>query len=101
MSAGAARQPVPPSSAPLATVLHAHLPRHLARPGRVLGVLGLACLVGAAVPLVPTGMFLAGLAACLLITAVIVRPAIGAYVLFVVTPLIAGIDRGLVIPVLR
>ncbi len=100
-SAEAARQPLPRNWAPLATVPQAHLPRRLASPARALGVLGLACLVGAAIPLVPTGMLLVGLAACLLITAVVFRPAIGAYVLFGATPLIAGIDRGLAIPVLR
>jgi hypothetical protein len=62
---------------------------------------GVACLVGASIPFLPSPMLLVGLVACLFVVAVAIHPAIGAYVLIGVTPLVAGMDRGLVIPVLR
>jgi hypothetical protein len=60
-----------------------------------------ACLIGASIPLLASPMLLVGLAACLVVAAVTFHPAVGAYVLVGVTPLVAGMDRGLVIPVLR
>jgi len=64
-------------------------------------LLGVACVVGAAVTVVPPSQLLAGLAACLLIAIVMARPPSAAYILIGVTPLVAGMDRGLVVPVLR
>jgi putative peptidoglycan lipid II flippase len=65
------------------------------------GLFAAACLAGAAITVVPAAMLLLGLVAVLLLTAVAVRPAFGVYLLLAVTPLVAGIDRGLAIPVLR
>ncbi|HXY70936.1 MAG TPA: hypothetical protein VEM41_00200 [Actinomycetota bacterium] len=58
-------------------------------------------LVGAAIPFVNPKLVLAGLLAGLIVAVVAIYPAFGAYLLIGVTPLIAGIDRGTVIPVLR
>src|SRR5919204_5414234 len=66
-----------------------------------LGLLGGACLLGAAIPFTPSAQLLVGLIACLVVVTVALRPATAAYVLIGVTPLVAGIDRGLLIPLLR
>jgi hypothetical protein len=55
-----------------------------------------ACLLLAS----PATAFVAA-AAVVLGSVVYVRPAVGAYAIIAVTPLVAGIDRGLVIPLLR
>jgi hypothetical protein len=57
----------------------------------------LAPLVVAASPL----LLVIGLGALALIVGVYVHPPLAAYVLLVATPLVAGMDRGLVIPILR
>ena len=67
----------------------------------LIALLILACSVGALAALVNDLRLLALMAACVLAAAVATRPQLGAYVLIAVTPLVAGIDRGLVIPVLR
>jgi hypothetical protein len=91
------------------------LPRLFVRPWRLAGrtsdrtqhpaVLGglvlAACLLGAAITVVPPSLLVAGLGGSALIAIVAIRPPVAAYVLIGGTPLIAGIDRGLVIPVLR
>jgi hypothetical protein len=64
-------------------------------------LLGAACVVGAAVTVVPPSLLLAGLAAGLLMAVVMVHPPSAVYILVGVTPLVAGMDRGLLIPVLR
>jgi hypothetical protein len=64
-------------------------------------MVGVACLLGASITIVAYPLLVVGLAACVIIAAVILYPSVGAYVLIGVTPLIAGMDRGLVIPVLR
>jgi hypothetical protein len=64
-------------------------------------MVAVAGLVGAAIPVLASPLLLVGLVACLVLVAVTVRPSVSAYVLIGVTPLVAGMDRGLVIPVLR
>ncbi len=61
--------------------------------------LGLLALT-AALTRVPTAT-IAVVMAYLLFVAVVLRPATGAYVLLATTPLLVGMDRGLVLPLLR
>src|SRR5919198_3571226 len=70
------------------------------RAATLLGVLG-AGVLGASVPSVPPGRLLVGLFACVVVAAAALRPATAAYLLVGVTPLVAGIDRGPLIPVPR
>jgi hypothetical protein len=67
----------------------------------VSGALAAACLVGALVPLLGARLSLLGLAGLALIAAVALHSPLGAYLLIGITPLVAGIDRGSLIPVLR
>jgi hypothetical protein len=60
-----------------------------------------ACVIGAIVPHVPPTLVIAGVLASLLVAAVALHPPIAAYTLLGATPLVAGIDRGSIIPVLR
>lgn len=70
-------------------------------PAAVAGLLVLACLAGALITVAPPFVLLLGLSALLLVATIAVYPAAGTYLLIAVTPLVAGIDRGLAIPVLR
>jgi hypothetical protein len=68
--------------------------------GGAAGVV-LATIALSALAMVPLPRALVGLAAAALIAAVCVHPPLGAYLLLLATPLIAGIDRGMVVPYLR
>src|SRR6056297_2741369 len=69
--------------------------------GAVLaGGIGAALLVGVAAGIAPVAT-LAVVAAGALFVAVLVQPVIGAYALLAITPLIVGIDRGRLVPLLR
>jgi hypothetical protein len=75
-----------------------NLPRRL--PAEVLAALGLAVVGSVAILTVPL-LALAGALGLAVMLCIAVRPALGAYLLIGLTPLIAGIDRGAVIPLLR
>jgi hypothetical protein len=97
--------PAGASHGPPSAVLPGGRPRRLVewtrRAPAVAGLLAVAALAGACVAVVPPLTLVLGLLAVLLIGAVALRPALGAYLLLGVTPLVAGIDRGLAIPVVR
>jgi hypothetical protein len=68
--------------------------------------MGLAAGTAVAVPaalgvLVPPPLLLAGIGLALLLAGVAVHPPLAGYVLLVATPLVAGIERGTVVPVVR
>lgn len=67
----------------------------------VLGVAAIALLAGTAVAVAPTVIILPAAVALLLGIAVCARPAFAAYVLLAATPVITGIDRGEILPILR
>jgi hypothetical protein len=75
------------------------------RPGRyslvVTAALGMGLVLGAAVPFVDRALLLVGLASCLIVIIVAFYPQFAAYLLIGITPLVAGMDRGSVIPVIR
>ena len=64
-------------------------------------VVGLGLLVLTAALIRSPAVTLAGVMATALMVAVVMHPPTGAYVLLATTPLIVGMDRGLVLPLLR
>lgn len=66
-----------------------------------LAALAAALVIAPLVVLVPPLLLVAGLSAVALAVGVYVHPPLAAYALLATTPLVAGMDRGLVIPVLR
>jgi hypothetical protein len=68
--------------------------------GGAAGVV-LATIALSALAMVPPPLALVGVAAAALIAAVCAHPPLGAYVLLLATPLIAGMDRGVAVPFLR
>jgi hypothetical protein len=67
----------------------------------VLPGLGACLLLGAAVVLLPLPQLGIGLLLCAILVGVILHPPLAAYLLLVFTPLLAGLDRGAGIPLLR
>ncbi len=64
-------------------------------------VIGLGLLVLTAALIRSPAVTMAGIMATALMVAVVMHPPTGAYVLLATTPLIVGMDRGLVLPLLR
>jgi hypothetical protein len=84
-------------------VLPAQLLRPLRlRPSPVVAWVGAAAAAGGALAaLAPPQLAIAGAVALAVVLAVALHPPAGAYLLLAATPLLAGLDRGLVLPVLR
>ena len=90
---------------PLPAVSHAGLSRRRPRPAGPAPVVVMATVVGAAflglaLALSPKLVVL-GLVAIGLAVAVVMKPVVAAYTMLVVAPLVVGIDRDLLVPVLR
>ena len=60
-----------------------------------------AVLVGAVLPNLPAALVVVALVAAIILTVVILHPPVAAYMLIGLTPLIAGINRGAFIALLR
>ncbi|MFN2589479.1 MAG: hypothetical protein ABR518_01760, partial [Actinomycetota bacterium] len=67
----------------------------------MVGAVVAAGTVGAAIPLAGPFRVAIGLGAAVVVAAVALHPPLGAYALIGITPLVAGIDRDTVLPVLR
>jgi hypothetical protein len=91
----------PRRSGPLQQLLSLPRPGWERRAAVLLAAMGGAALIGASIPLVGHTLFAVVLGACVVAIAVAFHPPLAAYLLIGITPLVAGIDRGLVIPVLR
>lgn len=66
-----------------------------------LAAFAAALVIAPLVVVAPPLILAAGLSALALIVGVYAHPPLAAYVLLVTTPLVAGMDRGLILPVLR
>lgn len=66
-----------------------------------VAALAAAIVIAPLAVMAPPLMLIAGLGALALIVGVYAHPPLAAYALLLVTPLVAGMDRGLVIPILR
>jgi hypothetical protein len=72
------------------------------RPSLVVpGLAGAAALAGALAAVAPPQLTLAAALALAVVLAVALHPPVAAYLLLATTPLLAGLDRGLVLPLLR
>jgi hypothetical protein len=76
-------------------------PRRALRAAGVLAALLLALLAGAAAALAPAGLVLAATLAIAIVAGVALHPPMGAYLLLGLSPVLAGLDRGTLLPLLR
>ena len=67
----------------------------------IAGLTALALAAGATAALVPPRLVIALIAALAVIALVAVHPPAGAYLLLALTPVLAGLDRGTLLPLLR
>jgi hypothetical protein len=74
---------------------------YLARRAVVTAALGAALVAGAGAAAAPPRLTLAAILAIAVIAAVALHPPVAAYLLMATPPLLAGLERGLVLPLLR
>lgn len=67
----------------------------------IAAALAAGLLAGAGAALAPPQVTLAGIFAMVVVVLVALHPPFGAYLLLATTPLLAGLDRGLLLPLLR
>lgn len=77
------------------------LPRVGLRPTAILPLAAVSVLAGAFTAVAPPKAVALAMLTLVVVTAVGLRPVLGAYLLLAATPLLAGLDRGLVLPLLR
>lgn len=91
------------SSVHLGAVRTGRLRKRVPAPTRaaLAGVLAACLVLGAAVAVLPWPIVLGALVASAVVGIVVIHPPAAAYLLLAITPLVAGIDRGVGVPFLR